>query len=89
MFVVLCYDAAMRNDSKLRKTVIRYLCPVQKLVFEGYISERKLKKMKQEIACLVDITTDAVVIYSIPSTECIEKQQLGLCISPENNPIEG
>jgi len=72
----------MRKDSKLRKTVIRYLRPVQKSVFEGYISERKLKKMKQEIACLVDIENDAVVIYSIASTECMEKQQLGLCISP-------
>ena len=44
MFVILTYDVRQKRHSKTRKICKKYLYHVQKSVFEGYLTERQLKK---------------------------------------------
>ena len=47
MFVILVYDINIKRNKKVLKICRRYLNHVQKSVFEGVITEAKLKKSKQ------------------------------------------
>ena len=50
MWVMMTYDVGVKRNARMRKTCRKYLIHVQKSVFEGNITERKLKKMKWEIS---------------------------------------
>ena len=63
MFVILCYDVGARRNSKVRKTIAGYLRPVQKSVFEGFITESKLTKMCFQLKGRINPDEDAIVIY--------------------------
>lgn len=48
MYVVLTYDVNEKRVQKAMKVCRKYLVHVQKSVFEGNITEAKLKKLKKE-----------------------------------------
>ncbi|WP_101494345.1 CRISPR-associated endonuclease Cas2 [Sulfobacillus thermosulfidooxidans] len=45
MFVILVYDAGVKRDPKILKTCRKYLNWIQNSVFEGELTEGKLKKI--------------------------------------------
>lgn len=63
MFVILCYDVGAKRVSKVMKTVKKYLRPVQRSVFDGHISEKNLKALKEELKELIETDNDGIVIY--------------------------
>ena len=77
MYVILCYDVRIKRNSKVRKIVLKYLRPVQKSVFEGYITESKLKKMCNQLKVKINPNEDAVVIYKQNSYPDFEKIGIG------------
>lgn len=77
MFVILIYDVASKRVSKAQKLAKKYLSPVQKSVFEGFITESKTEKLKGEFLSLIDTETDLVIIYKFGSLRFAEKQELG------------
>ena len=63
MFIILAYDVNVKRVAKVRKTVEKYLQPVQKSVFEGFVTDRALGKLQRELEGMIDCEADAVVIY--------------------------
>ena len=49
MFVILVYDVKTKRNNKILKTCRKYLRHVQKSVFEGNLTEAKLKRLKNEL----------------------------------------
>ena len=50
MFVILTYDVSAKRDPKVMKISRKYLSHCQKSVFEGMITESKLKRLKRGCA---------------------------------------
>lgn len=49
MFVILVYDVKTKRNNKILKICRKYLRHVQKSVFEGNLTEAKLKRLKNEL----------------------------------------
>lgn len=78
MFVVLCYDINQKRVGKVIKVCRKYLVHVQKSVFEGIITEPKLRSLKNELQNIIDFDNDAICIYQTNSPGYIMKEQIGL-----------
>lgn len=63
MFIILTYDVNSKRVGKVMKCCKRYLYRVQNSVFEGYLTETKLKKLKKELVHLIDSSYDSIRIY--------------------------
>jgi len=59
------------------KTCRKYLFHVQNSVFEGTITEAKLKRLKGELENKIDKTADRICVYEFDSTKYSRKVQLG------------
>ena len=49
MYVILIYDVAEKRVSKMLKLCRQYLCWIQNSVFEGELSEVKLRELQNKI----------------------------------------
>lgn len=78
MYIILTYDINKKRVGKAMKICRKYLFHLQKSVFEGTLTEAKLKKLKQELEKLIDPNTDSVCIYEMDSTKYIQKEQIGI-----------
>lgn len=78
MFVIFIYDVGSKRVGKVMKTAKKYLIPVQKSVFEGYITESKLGKLKAEISKIIDPEHDSVMVYKMGSMCFAEKEEIGI-----------
>ncbi len=78
MFVILTYDVAAKRDSKIMKICRRYLTHEQKSVFEGVITQARLKKLKREIEKVIVAEEDSVNIYEFESMKYTSKEELGI-----------
>ncbi len=83
MFVILVYDVGSKRVGKVMKTAKKYLFPVQKSVFEGYITESKLEKLKAEIINIIDPEHDSVMLYKMGSMRFAEKEEIGVIKNKE------
>ena len=63
MFVILVYDVGVKRVAKVRKTAEKYLRPVQRSVFDGYLTDHNLAKLQEELEERLDPEADAVTIY--------------------------
>ena len=77
MFIILTYDINQKRVGKALKICRKYLTHVQKSVFEGNITDGKLKRLKMELKNLIDDKTDAVCIYSFDSVKYARKEEIG------------
>lgn len=78
MFVILTYDVNAKRDSKVMKACRRYLTHEQKSVFEGVITEAKLRKLKEELKKLINSDEDSVCIYEFESLKYTSKEKIGV-----------
>ena len=84
MYVILTYDVRTSRVGKARKSVKKYLRPVQRSVFEGFLPEGKLKQLKTELLSLLNCEEDSVRIYKLQSLTTAELDQLGKTASSES-----
>ena len=77
MFVIFCYDVNVKRNSKINKLIRKYLRPVQKSVYEGYITDSKLNRLCGQVKDLIDPVEDSVVIYKLNSESSTEKTSIG------------
>ena len=78
MFVILAYDIKVKRVAKVRKIVKKYLHPVQKSVFEGFLTEGRLKYLKKELQKVIECDEDSVRIYRFQSTLYASVEELGV-----------
>lgn len=78
MFVIFCYDVKVNRVGKVRKTALKYLHPVQRSVFEGFLSEGRLTQLKEELRPLVNCEEDALRFYRFESLQGATVERLGV-----------
>lgn len=84
MFVIVTYDVSSKRVAKVMKICRKYLTHVQKSVFEGMITEGRLKKLKFEVEKQIDCTEDKVCIYKIDNLKYTSKEQIGVLRLEDN-----
>ncbi|GGF22964.1 CRISPR-associated endonuclease Cas2 [Hymenobacter cavernae] len=77
MYVLLVYDIKEKRVGKMLKLCRRYLNWIQNSVFEGEITEVKLKELLAKAADFLDTEEDSVLIFKSRSQQWLEKQVLG------------
>lgn len=84
MYVILVYDVNEKRVTRALKTCRRYLNWVQNSVFEGEISEAKLKELKLRLKKVINETEDSILIYRFRDRRYFEKEVMG----QEKNPVD-
>lgn len=77
MYVILVYDIRERRVVKMLKLCRKYLNWIQNSVFEGEISEVKLKELKLEAKEIMHEDEDSLIIFKSQSAKWLEKEIVG------------
>jgi len=78
LYTILVYDVNEKRVAKALKVCRKYLNWVQNSVFEGEISEAKLKKLKFELSQKLNLEEDSVIIYNFQSRLYSQREILGV-----------
>ena len=77
MYVILIYDVSEKRVGKMLKLCRQYLCWIQNSIFEGELSEVKLRELQHKICSLIDKKEDSVIIFSNKMSYHVSKDILG------------
>lgn len=77
MYTILVYDINEKRVGKMLKLCRRYLNWIQNSVFEGEITELKLKELVYEAKQIMDESTDSLIIFSSRDEKWLKKQIIG------------
>lgn len=77
MYVILVYDFGEKRVNKMLKLCRKYLNWIQNSVFEGEISEVRLKELILQSEKFIDKDEDSIIIFSSPSQKTMNKQIIG------------
>lgn len=78
MYVILVYDVGEKRVGKMLKLCRVYLNWIQNSVFEGEISEVKLKELIHKSKIIMDIDKDSLIIFKTRQEKWLEKQIVGV-----------
>ena len=82
MYVILVYDINVKRVAKMLKLCRKYLNWIQNSVFEGEITEVKLKELKIEAENIMD-DEDSLIIFKSREEKWLDKEVIG----EDKNPI--
>lgn len=77
MYVILVYDFGERRVAKMLKLCRKYLNWIQNSVFEGEISEVKLKELLIQSDKFMDKNVDSIIIFSGNFQQALDKRIIG------------
>ena len=77
MYVILVYDFGEKRVNKMLKLCRRYLNWIQNSVFEGEISEARLKELLMQTDKFMRKDEDSIIIFSGPSQSLMDKRIIG------------
>lgn len=77
MYVILVYDVGEKRVGKILRLCRKYLCWIQNSVFEGEISEVKLKELLFRVDRIMDKEVDSVILFKNSDERWMEKQIVG------------
>lgn len=77
MYVILVYDFGEKRVNKMLKLCRKYLNWIQNSVFEGEISEVRLKELIIATKEFMKKDTDSIIIFSGSSKTSMDKQIIG------------
>lgn len=77
MYVILVYDFGEKRVGKMLKLCRKYLNWIQNSVFEGEISEVRLKEMTMLAEKFMKKEEDSIIIFSGMMQSSIAKQIIG------------
>lgn len=77
MYVILVYDIGEKRVGKMLKLCRRYLHWIQNSVFEGEISEVKLKELLANAYEFIDEESDSIIIFKNTDKKWLDKQIVG------------
>jgi len=75
--VILVYDVGEKRVAKALKHCRRYLNWIQNSVFEGEISEVKLRELVYRFDKFLDYETDSIIIFKSSNAKWLDKQIIG------------
>lgn len=85
MYVILVYDCGERRVGKMLKLCRKYLNWIQNSVFEGEITEVKLKELKSQALKIMDPEEDSIIVFSSNQQKWLDKEILGKELSDIDN----
>lgn len=77
MYVILVYDAGEKRVGKMLKLCRKYLNWIQNSVFEGEITEVKLKELQLLASDILNKEEDSLIIFSSRQESWMQKQIIG------------
>lgn len=77
MYVILVYDVGEKRVGKMLKLCRQYLNWIQNSVFEGSITEVKLKELIIRSKGVMDLTTDSLILFKSREERWLEKEIVG------------
>jgi len=77
MYVILVYDVGERRVAKMLKLCRKYLIWIQNSVFEGEITEVKLKELKFKARQIMEEETDSLIVFASRDQKWLEKEIIG------------
>ena len=77
MYVILVYDMDQKRVGKMLKLCRQYLNWIQNSVFEGTITEVKLKELLTKARSMMDEERDSLIIFKSRESRWLEKEVIG------------
>jgi len=77
MYVILVYDIGEKRVGKMLRLCRKYLHWIQNSVFEGEISEVKLKELLQKAHGFMNKSEDSIILFKHPSVVYMDKEIIG------------
>ena len=77
MYVILVYDVGEKRVAKMLKLCRKYLNWIQNSVFEGEITEVKLKELKFRAKEIMLQETDSLIIFTSRNEKWLDKEIIG------------
>jgi CRISPR-associated protein Cas2 len=78
MYVILVYDIGEKRVGKMLKFCRKYLNWIQNSVFEGEITEVKLKEMLIGAKKIMNEETDSIIIFKSREARWLDKEIIGI-----------
>lgn len=77
MYVILVYDIGEKRVGKMLKLCRQYLNWIQNSVFEGELTESKLRELKMRSNKIMDEEEDSLIIFTSRNKKWLEKEVIG------------
>ena len=77
MYVIAVYDIGEKRVGKMLKLFRQYLNWIQNPVFEGELTEVKLKELKSKAKQIMELETDSLIIFQSRDQKWLEKEIIG------------
>jgi CRISPR-associated protein Cas2 len=77
MYVILVYDIGEKRVGRMLKLCRKYLIWIQNSVFEGEISEVKLKELKIKASIIMKEENDSLIIFKSRDKKWLDKEIVG------------
>lgn len=77
MYVILVYDIGDRRVAKMLKLCRQYLNWIQNSVFEGEITEVKLKELVIKARKIMNEENDSLILFKSREERWLEKEVIG------------
>lgn len=77
MFIILSYDVGEVRCAKISKIAKKYLTYMQRSLYQGYLTEKQLKRLQEELFPKIDPDHDSVVIYRLCGDNDITVEKIG------------
>ncbi len=78
MYIILVYDIGEKRVGKMLKLCRQYLNWIQNSVFEGEISEVKLKELVIRAKGIMNLEQDSLIMFKTRQEKWLEKQIVGV-----------
>ena len=78
MYAILVYDIGEKRVGKMLKLCRQYLNWIQNSVFEGEITDVKLKELEMRAKQIMDEEIDSIIIFKSRSERWLDKQIIGI-----------
>jgi CRISPR-associated protein Cas2 len=77
MFVILSYDVGEARVARVGKIAKKYLSPLQRSLYKGFLTEKQIERMKNELSQSIDAAYDKIVVYKIENASAVREDTLG------------
>jgi CRISPR-associated protein Cas2 len=78
MYVILVYDIEQKRVGKMLKLCRKYLHWIQNSVFEGEITEVKLKELLALACGIMDKQKDSIILFKSRQEKWLDKEVIGM-----------
>ncbi|MCX6323613.1 MAG: CRISPR-associated endonuclease Cas2 [Sphingobacteriales bacterium] len=77
MYHILVYDIGEKRVGKMLKLCRQYLNWIQNSVFEGELTEVKLKELMHKAKIIMKLEEDSIIIFTSSQEKWLDKQVIG------------